>query len=116
MASAPAFSILLANATEATTGITFTPCAFHISIYFPGLPAPVVTTLTPSSHTILAISSACTSISIIFTPKGLSVSFLAFLISSLTQSVGAVPVIIPRPPASLTAAAKDASAIQAIPP
>ena len=32
--------------------------AFHISMYFDGLPAPVVTTLTPSSTTTCAIASA----------------------------------------------------------
>ena len=31
-ASAPIFSILLASATEATTGITFIPAAFNLSI------------------------------------------------------------------------------------
>ena len=57
-ASAPYFSIRFANATEATTGITLMPAAFHISMYFSGLPAPVVTTLIPSSTTTLATSPA----------------------------------------------------------
>jgi len=52
-----------------------------------------------------------------FTPKGLSVSSLHFLISSLTISAGALPAaIIPRPPALETADARLASAIHAIAP
>ena len=50
-ASAPALSILFARATDGTTGITFMPASFHAAIYLPGLPAPVVTTGTPSSIT-----------------------------------------------------------------
>ena len=49
-------------------------------------------------------------------PKGLLVRALAFFISVLTSSVLPTPLMIPSPPASLTAAAKDASAIQAMPP
>ena len=106
-ASAPVLSILLASATLATTGITTIPASFHIFIYFSGEPAPVVTTFIPSSTTTLAISSACGDISITFTPKGLLVSFLASLISFLTTSAGALaPPISPKPPASLTAAAR----------
>ena len=58
----------------ATTGMTVIPAAFHAAMYFPGFPAPVVTSFTPSSTTILANSSACGCISMMFTPKGLSVS------------------------------------------
>ena len=57
-ASAPALSIILANATEATTGMTFMPASFHFDIYFAGLPAPVVTASTFSSVTTSATSSA----------------------------------------------------------
>ena len=42
-----------------------------------GVAAPVVTTLTPSSTTILANSSAWGCISMMLTPNGLSVSFFA---------------------------------------
>ncbi|MPN61743.1 hypothetical protein SDC9_209485 [bioreactor metagenome] len=86
-------------------------------MYFPGLPAPVVTTLTPSSQTSFAISSALSLKSIIFTPKGLSVKAFVFLISSFTYSTGAfAAAIIPSPPAFETLAASELSAIQAIPP
>ena len=116
-ASAPYFSIRRARATDATTGMTLTPAAFHISIYFSGFPAPVVTTLMPSSTTTFATSSACGLNSITLTPKGFFVSSLAFLISSLTTSPGAfAPPISPRPPASDTAAARLCSATHAIPP
>ena len=48
-ASAPSFSIRLASATDGITGITVIPASWKRSIYLPGFPAPVVTTLTPSS-------------------------------------------------------------------
>ena len=57
--AAPYFSIRRARATDATTGMTLTPAAFHISIYFSGFPAPVVTTLMPSSTTTFATSMLC---------------------------------------------------------
>ena len=60
----------------ATTGSTLILAAFHAGMYLPGLPAPVVTTWTPSSMMIWAISSAQGFISIRFTPKGLSVRLL----------------------------------------
>ena len=47
------------------TGITLIPAAFQASMYLPGLPAPVVTTGTPSSITSCASSSAFGLISII---------------------------------------------------
>ena len=116
-ASAPHLSIILAMATEATTGITFIPAFFHISIYFPGFPAPVVTTFTLCFATTFAISSACGFISIIFTPKGLSVNVFALIIWSSTHLASAPPApIIPSPPALDTAAARLASATQAMPP
>jgi len=106
-ASTPVLSNLLAIATEAITGITVIPASFHISIYFSGFPAPVVTTGTFSSTTTFATSSADGLRSITFTPKGLSVNSLVFLISSLTTSAGAFAApIIPSPPAFDTAAAK----------
>ena len=53
----------------------------------------------------------------ILTPKGLSVSSLAFLISSLTTSLGAFAApISPNPLALLTAAARLCSATHAMPP
>ena len=70
-------------ATEAATGITLMPASFHRGIYLVGIPAPVVTTATFSSATIFATSSTWGLISMIFTPKGLSVSSLATWICSL---------------------------------
>ena len=63
-----------ASATDGTTGITLMPTFFHASIYFPGLPAPVVTIGTFSSMTSCARSSALGLISMMFTPNG----FLVF--------------------------------------
>ena len=116
-ASAPPRSMSFASATLATTGITLIPAAFHISMYFAGFPAPVVTTFTFSSAITFAISSASGFMSIKFTPKGLSVSFFAAWICSLTQDAGAPPApIMPRPPALDTALASSWVATQAIPP
>jgi hypothetical protein len=39
-------------ATDATTGTTQIPFSSHRFMYFEGFPAPVVTTLTPSSTTV----------------------------------------------------------------
>ena len=86
-------------------------------MYLPGLPAPVVTTFTPSSMTKSTISSTNGDKSIILTPKGLSVIFLTLSILALTTSFGALPPpIIPKPPALETAPAKSPSATHAIPP
>ena len=116
-ASAPAACILRASATDATTGMTLMPASFHIGMYLAGDPAPVVRIFTPSSTTICAISSALGAWSMMFTPKGLSVSSRHSLISALTASVPAlIDDIRPSPPALDTAAARDASATQAIPP
>ena len=115
--SAPALSISFASATDATTGITLIPASFHIFMYFPGFPAPVDTTDTFSSTTTCATSSICSLKSIIFTPTGLSVISLAFLISLLTHSPGALAAPMnPIPPALLTLAARFALATHAIPP
>ncbi len=85
--------------------------------YLAGFPAPVVTTGIFSSATTFAVSSTNGLISIMFTPKGLSVSSLHFLISALSCSpLEFIAAIIPRPPALLTADAREASATQAIPP
>ena len=116
-ASAPARSIMMAIAVLATTGITTTPASFQASMNLPGFPAPVVTTLTPSSMMIFATSSALGLRSMTLTPKGLSVSSLHFFISSRTTSAGAEAApMIPSPPAFDTAAARLCSATHAIPP
>jgi len=55
--------------------------------------------------------------SMMFTPKGLSVSVRASSTCSRTQESGAEPqAMMPSPPALLTAAARRASAIHAIAP
>ena len=114
---APSFSIFFATIAEETTGITNIPASFHLVIYFVGKPAPVVTIFTPSSITTSAILSASGFISIIFTPKGLSVNDLHFLMFSLKPSAFIPPApISPRPPAFDTAAANSPIAIFAIPP
>ena len=108
---------IFARATLATTGMTFTPAFFHRSMNFPGFPAPVVTACTPSSTTIFATSSALGLSSMIFTPKGLSVSSLHLRISSRTTSGGAEAApMMPKPPAFDTAAASLCSATHAMPP
>ena len=116
-ASAPHCSILFARIELETTGITISPCSFHKGMNCAGLPAPVVTILTPSSTIISAICGASGFISIRFTPNGLSVKVLHFLIFSLSISVFIPPApISPNPPALLTAAANSPVAIFAIPP
>ena len=116
-ASTPALSILFARATDATTGITLAPILLNFSIYLPGLPAPVVITLTSCLTTTSTTSSTKGERSIILTPNGFLVISFAFTISLSTQSAGALPAaIIPSPPASDTAEASSASATHAIPP
>ena len=61
-------------AVEGTTGATLMPAGTHCFMYFSGRPAPVVTTGTCSSITNWATSSTCGLISMMFTPKGLSVA------------------------------------------
>ena len=117
IASTPRRAIRLASATEGTTGIILIPASLNIVIYGPGLPAPAVTTFTPSSTMTLAKSSQCGFISIKLTPKGLSVSSLHFLISLFKRSASQPPEpIIPSPPAFETAAASSAKEMFAIPP
>ena len=83
-AAAPHLCIRFASATEATTGITFISASNHAFMYGSGVPAPVVTTGTFSSTKTFAISGAAGFKSITFTPNGLSVSPLVFLLSSRT--------------------------------
>lgn len=105
------------KATEATTGIILILAAFHFSMYGPGLPAPVVTTLTPSSIITSDSWSQCGFISIKLTPKGLSVSCLHLRISSLRRGASQPPEpMIPSPPAFETAATSSADEMLAIPP
>lgn len=100
----------LACAVVAMTGMTLIPASRHMGRYSVGLPAPVVTTLTSSSTTSLAISGVSGSMSMMLQPKGLSVCALACLTCSAIQSSLAPPqAMMPRPPASLTAAASEAS-------
>ena len=78
MASTPVRANRLAKATEATTGITLEPMAFNAGMYSPGLPAPVVTTGTLSSTTTCMTSLTKGDMSMILTPKGLSVAAFVF--------------------------------------
>ena len=115
--STPARSNLLARATLGTTGKTLIPASFHIFIYTPGFPAPVVTTGTCSSITICAISLASGLSNIILTPKGWFVNFLHAWISAFNILAFIPPAPIkPSPPALETLAAKAPVAILAIPP
>ena len=117
-ASAPAFTRRLARMEAATTGKTFTPASFQAGMYLPGLPAPVVTTWTPSSMMIFAISSAQGFMSIRFTPKGLPVKLLQMRICSRSKSAFSMPPVAmtPRAPALEQAAANSPVAILAMPP
>ena len=81
-ASAPARSMRFASATDATTGMTLMPAFFQLSIYLPGLPAPVVSTSIFSSMASWARSSAFGDSSMMFIPSGLSVIARALRISS----------------------------------
>ncbi len=116
-ASAPRRSMRAASAADATTGTTLIPASFHMAMCSAGLPAPVVTTSMPRSHSRRATSAACGSISMTLAPKGLLVSSRAWRTWSSTHSSGAPPqAMMPRPPASLTAAARRASAMRAMAP
>ena len=107
----------LARMGAATTGKTLMPASFQAGTYLPGLPAPVVTTLTPSSTTTLASSSMWGFISIRLTPKGLSVAALAMRISLRRVSASMPPEPIrPSAPALETAAANAPVAMLAMPP
>ena len=93
------------------------PAAFHMGTYLPGLPAPVVTTCTPSSTTILANSSACGCISMMFTPKGLVVNCLQRRMFSRRVSAFMPPApMMPSAPALEQAAANSPVAMLAMPP
>ena len=76
-ASTPVRTRRFASATDATTGITLVPTSFNAGIYSAGLPAPVVTTASFSSTTTCITSFTKGDISIMFTPKGLSVHAFA---------------------------------------
>ena len=117
MPSAPSRMRRTASAQLADTGKTRIPAAFHIPMYRPGLPAPVVTTGIFSRATISAICSVSGFISIRLTPKGLSVMDLQIRMFSSSRAASMPPVpISPSPPALEQAAAKDPTAILAIPP
>ena len=83
-------------------------------MYLAGLPAEVVTNLTPHSATKSTIDSSCKNKIGKFTPKGFSVRSDIFLISSLQISTSPEEVsITPKPPALDT---DDASLLLAIQP
>ena len=68
------------------TGNTLMPASFQAGMYLPGMPAPVVTTLTLSSAKSAASSSTCGCIIIRLTPKGLLVLARAMRICSRSWS------------------------------
>ena len=72
-ASAPRLATSLARATAATTGITLAPDSFQAGMNRLGSPAPVVMTATFSSAAMAASCSTWGCMSMMFTPKGLSV-------------------------------------------
>ena len=98
-----------------TAWYTINPADLRRSIYFAGLPADVVTNLTPHSATKSTIESSCKKRIGRFTPKGFLVNEAIFLISSLQASTSPEEVsITPRPPALDTAEANWLLAIQPI--
>ena len=83
-------------------------------MYFAGLPADVVTNLTPHSATKSTMDSSCKNKIGKFTPKGFLVSSDIFFISVLQISTSPEEVsITPNPPALET---EDASLLLAIHP
>ena len=107
-----------AKATAATTGITLMPASFQAGMYLPGLPAPVVTTGTRSSITTCAKSSALGFMSMMFTPKGLSVSSRQRRMCPRSSSAVRMPPapMTPSAPAFEQAAANSPVAMFAMPP
>ena len=94
------------------------PAALKAGMYLPGLPAPVVTTLTPSSITTFACSSAAGFISMRLTPNGLSVSARQRRMCPRSSSPERMPPapIRPSAPAFEQAAANSPVAMFAMPP
>ena len=78
IASAPKASIFCACFTDATTGITLIPASLNFGMNGLGVPAPVVTTVIPSSITTSTNSGQLCIINIKFTANGLSVMLLHF--------------------------------------
>ena len=100
-----------------TTGKTLMPASFQAGTNWPGTPAPVVTTFTPSSMTTWAISAAAGFISMMFTPKGFSVRDLQVRMCSRSSSAVMPPAPMrPSAPALDTAAANSPVAMLAMPP
>jgi hypothetical protein len=117
MASTPASSAFRANTEEETTCTTVMPRSCSHPVHFRGLPAEVNTILTPSSATNCITSSICGYIKGRFTPKGLEVASLHFLICSRKVSGCMEPAPNkPNPPALLTAEASRQPLHHTMPP
>ena len=115
--SAPARATSLARATTETTGKTLAPASFHMGMKEAGLPAPVVMKGTFSSAAIWAISLAWGCMSMMFTPKGLSVRVRHLRMFSRKVSALMPPAPMrPMAPALETAAANSPVAMLAMPP
>ncbi len=113
--STPASTAFKAAESVGTTWKTVKPAAFSCAVYFVGLPADVVTNVTPCSITKSAIAGSRTKACAILTPNGLSVRVRIFFISSLmTSSSPELVSIMPMPPALETAAASCDRAIHPI--
>ena len=110
--STPASTAFNAAWRVGTTWKTVKPADLSWAVYFVGLPADVVTNVTPCSITKSAMAGSRTNAWAIFTPKGLSVRVRMRLISSLiTSSSPELVSIIPMPPALDTAEANCDRAI-----
>jgi len=108
--SAPSFSALTASLTLAHLCMWMAPAPFMSGMYSSGLRPAVSMIRTPSSSAARSISSWLNGlpmgIKVMFTAKGLSVRDLVLRISSFISSMvsKAAAGMIPRPPASATAA------------
>ena len=94
------------------------PASFRAGMYLPGLPAPVVTTGTRSCATTCANSSAHGCMSMMFTPKGLSVMARQRAICSRSSCAVRTPpaAMTPSAPAFEQTAANSPVAMFAMPP
>ena len=99
IASAPQASAFWANLTLETTCTTFIPCDLSKEVKREGFPAEVKTTGTLASMTVSICFWLLEFIRGIFTPKGLSVFFLALSICTFKTSGLILPApISPNPP------------------
>src|SRR5262249_48020966 len=111
--STPASTALHAPRSEGTTWNTVMPLSLSAAVYFIGLPAEVVTNVTPCSATKSTMDSSRTKSCAMFTPNGLSVRSRILAISPrMTSSSPDDVSMMPMAPAFDTAEASCALAIQ----